>query len=257
MPKLTKNNLILILAALMIAGGLFAQDVMRITRKDRTFIDIPTTEIDNITFLNSAPQVQTDQLKDADGNVYKTVRIGNQVWMAENLRTTKFADGSPIPEVRDNDAWKNTTSPAMCWPNNDRANLAPIYGAFYNWEVVNSGKIAPPGWRVPTQEDIDELFEHLRNTYQSDIGYRLMTSQKGHWVNNRGTNETGFTGMPGYRLKDGRFYAGGGTSGRIWSSTLNFSNASSARHINLNYGGSATLGSTSRIEGHYIRFIKE
>ncbi len=257
MLKSRKTIMLLILATLMIAGGLFAQEVMRITRKDKSTIDIPTSEIDKITFHGSAPQIQDDKLRDADGNVYKTVRIGNQVWMAENLRTTKFADGSPIPEVRDNDAWKNTTNPAMCWHKHDKANFGTIYGAFYNWEVVNSGRIAPPGWRVPTQEDIEELFEHLKSTYKTDIGYRLMTSQKGHWVNNRGSNETGFTGMPGYRKSDGAFYAGGGTSGNIWSSTINFSNASRARCLNLNYGGGATLGNGDRIEGQYIRFIKE
>lgn len=247
-----KTPILLILAVLMITGGLFAQEVMRITRKDKTTIDIPTAEIDKITFHGTL-QAQDDQLRDADGNVYKTVRIGNQVWMAENLRTTKYADGSPIPEARDNDAWKNTTNPAMCWPNNDKANYSKTYGALYNWEAVNTERLAPPGWRVPTREDIEEL----RDFVGAKNAYKLMTNQKGIWTNDRGTNETGFTAISGQRKPDGGFSTFYSVSGYIWSSSIIFSNTDRAYVMDFNYGGHCQLQGSPRSSGHYIRFIQE
>jgi len=81
---------------------------------------------------------------DADGNVYQTVKIGNQIWMAENLRTTKFNDGSLIPNVTDNVAWSNTATSAYCWYNNDMVNANP-YGALYNYYAASNPKIAPAG----------------------------------------------------------------------------------------------------------------
>ncbi len=248
-----KTTILLILAVLMITGGLFAQEVMRITRKDRTIIDIPTSEIDKITFHGGAPQVLDDQLRDADGNVYKTVRIGNQVWMAENLRTTKYADGSPIPEVRDNDAWKDNSNPAMCWPNNDKASYSKTYGALYNWEVVNTERLAPPGWRIPTREDFDELVEFAG----AKNAFKLMTNQKGIWINDKGTNETGFTATSGNRKHDGGFSQFNTVSGYIWSSSINFASPNNAFGLGFNYGGHFGLNTFRRASGNYIRFIKE
>ncbi len=77
---------------------------------------------------------------DIDGNAYNTVTIGNQVWMAENLKTTTYNDGTPIPLVIDGATWGALTTPAYCWYNNDEATNKELYGALYNWYTVNTGK---------------------------------------------------------------------------------------------------------------------
>jgi len=99
--------------------------------------------------------VQAQPVKDADGNEYKTITIGNQVWMAENLRTTRYADGSAIPQVAGDEAWATSSSPAFCWYQNDSAANAARYGALYNWYAVDAAangntSICSPGWRIPT-----------------------------------------------------------------------------------------------------------
>ena len=81
-------------------------------------------------------------LTDIDGNVYTLVTIGTQVWMVENLKTTKYNDGIGIPLITDNTAWKNTATPAYCWYDNDMSNKN-LYGALYNWYVVNTDKLCP------------------------------------------------------------------------------------------------------------------
>jgi uncharacterized protein (TIGR02145 family) len=105
------------------------------------------TEIQNI-ILDKARGYSSRLLKnnssnpgsviDIDGNIYSTVKIGSQVWMAENLRVTHFNDGTPIPLVTDNTVWHDLTTPGMCWYDNDVANKA-IYGGLYNWYFGNHG----------------------------------------------------------------------------------------------------------------------
>ncbi len=108
------------------------------------------------------------EAKDADGNNYTTVTIGTQTWMLENLKTTKYNDGTAIPNVTDNSAWINLVTPGYCWYNNDASYKNP-YGALYNWYTVNTGKLAPKGWRVPSQEDWTSLRNYLiANGYNYD-----------------------------------------------------------------------------------------
>jgi len=98
--------------------------------------------------------IETSIVTDIDGNIYKTLKIGNQWWMAENLKTTKFHDGTPIPNVTDNDNWNRLYSSAYCWYQNDVANKNTKGGALYNgYAAMDSRNIAPTGWHVPT---IDE-----------------------------------------------------------------------------------------------------
>ena len=94
----------------------------------------------NNNIVNPTPTPLT--ATDIDGNVYHTVTIGTQVWMVENLKTTRYNDGSPIPLVTDSSYWSNLTTPGYCWYNNDTTNKN-TYGALYNWYTVNTGKLAP------------------------------------------------------------------------------------------------------------------
>jgi len=133
---------------------------------------------------------------DADGNNYPVVKIGNQLWMAENLKTTKYNDGTPILNETDNLKWTNMTDGAYCWYNNDINNKS-IHGALYNWFAVESKKLAPIGWEVPTTSEWTEVFSYLGG--ESTSGGKLKEINTKNWAspNTGATNEVGFTGLPG------------------------------------------------------------
>jgi uncharacterized protein (TIGR02145 family) len=100
-------------------------------------------------------------LTDIDGNVYNTVIIGTQVWMTENLKTTKYNDNTKIPNVIDNTPWCTLPTPAYCWYKNDEASNKHSYGALYNWFTVNTGKLCPTGWHVPSEVEWTTLTDCL------------------------------------------------------------------------------------------------
>ena len=102
-----------------------------------------------------------DKVTDKDGNDYTWVTIGTQVWMKENLKTTKYTDGTSIPIVTDNTAWSGLTAPGYCWYNNNEASYKSTYGALYNWYAVNTGKLCPAGWHVPTNDEWTTLLNYL------------------------------------------------------------------------------------------------
>jgi len=135
-------------------------------------------------------------MTDIDGNVYKTVTIGTQTWMAENLRVTKYNDRTPIPEVTDSIAWDALTTGAYCNQNNNNDNTL-IFGRLYNWYAVNTGLLCPAGWHIPSQDEWEVLVDYLGG--QSDAGGKLKEISYNHWSNpNTGaTNESGFTALPG------------------------------------------------------------
>jgi hypothetical protein len=100
-------------------------------------------------------------VKDIDDNSYVTKKIGNQVWMAENLKTTKYNDGSAIPLVTDNTGWVNLTTDAYCWYSNDPGTYGNTYGALYNWYAINTGKLCPEGWHLPGEDEWTTLSTYL------------------------------------------------------------------------------------------------
>lgn len=161
---------------------------------------------------------------DADGNNYPVVHIGNQVWMAENLRTTKYNDGSIIPYVTDNLKWAGLSTDAYCWYNNSMENLA-TYGALYNWFAISSNKLAPKGWHVATNKDWLDLINYIGEN--TDAGGKLKESGYVHWENpNYGaTNEYGFSALPGgVRIYNQQYsvlgvYGDLGKAGNWWAST--------------------------------------
>jgi hypothetical protein len=112
-----------------------------------------TIKISSVLFLTLGMfGLKAQTLQDNDGNVYKTITIGKQVWMAENLKTTKYNDGTSIPLVADSISWKAIKTPAYCWYNNDIRNKGD-YGALYNWYTVNTNKLCPKGWHVPVNKE--------------------------------------------------------------------------------------------------------
>lgn len=122
------------------------------------FVMILATSCKKEKDTNDPPQSVT--VKDIDGNIYTTVTIGTQVWMVENLKTTKYNDGTNIPNVTANAEWYNLDSPGYCWYDNNGANKI-TYGALYNWYAGNSGKLAPTGWHVPTEAEWETLKSYM------------------------------------------------------------------------------------------------
>jgi len=179
-------------------------------KKNRFWIS-PLIIIMGLLFLAGFCQKDDDddtpgEITDKDGNVYTSVIIGTQEWMAENLKTTKYNDGTDIPLVTDDHEWIELTTGAYCWYNNDAATYKTPYGALYNWYAVNTGKLCPTGWHIPTDEEWTELTDYLGGT--SVAGGKLKESGTTHWnsPNTGATNETGFTALPsGYRNYGGTY----------------------------------------------------
>lgn len=111
-----------------------------------------------LSVVNCSHDESQETLTDIDGNVYKTVKIGDQVWMAENLKVTHYRDGTPIPNVTENDNWQELVGVgAYCYYNND-SSTAKIYGALYNLAAIQDGRtLAPEGWHIPTDDEWKEM----------------------------------------------------------------------------------------------------
>jgi len=194
-------------------------------------------------------------ISDIDGNVYHTVTIGTQVWMVENLKTTKYNDGTVIPYITDNTIWQSNATGAYCWYNNDVINKN-VYGALYNWKAVNTGKLAPFGWHVSTDTDWTTLTNFLGG--ESVAGGKLKEVGISHWIapNTGATNTSGFTALPGgYRDATGP-YGGVGNMSHWLTSTeysLYYGWRRDIQSQNDNVVRSGSYGGY----GFYIRCVKD
>lgn len=161
-----------------------------------------------ILFCKVIAGLQAQTVKDIDGNIYKTVTIGDQVWMAENLKTTKFNDGTSISLVTSNKTWSEQFKPGYCWYNNNQAMYKNTYGALYNAFTVIEDNLCPTGWHVPNDDEWTTLIDYLDGL--AGAGGKLKEKGTNHWKspNIGSSNETGFTALPGgYRYNDGTFFA--------------------------------------------------
>ena len=168
---------------------------------------------------------------DADGNVYHSVIIGGQEWFAENLRTTRYNDGTPIPNVTNDSDWRSLSTGAYCWHDNNPAN-GKTYGALYNWHAVNTGKLCPTGWHVPSDAEWTALTDYVGN----DAAIKLK-STSGWNAGGNGTDDYGFSALPGgYRYGYAGSFVSVGSSGYWWSSTVNHSANIWNRNMDYDYG---------------------
>lgn len=208
-----------------------------------------------VTFLTKAV--------DAEGNLYGTVKIGSQVWTTENLRATKLNDNTSIPELTGNAQWIGTIAPAYCWYNNDITHK-PTYGALYNWYAVNSGKLCPAGWHVPTDEEFSTLEQTLGMAADqlelwgwrgTDQGTKMKTTA-GWDDNGNGTNSSGFAALPGgYRYgATGEFFLPT-TITYWWTASQHDADRSWYRRLDSS-NSDVYRASTSKKGGKYIRCLK-
>ena len=196
---------------------------------------------------------------DIDGNSYKTISIGTQVWMTENLKTTRFNDGSTIPLVTDPVIWSNLTTPGYCWYNNDEASYKNIYGALYNWYTVNTVKLCPAGWHVPTDDEWILIESFLGG---GDIAaIRMKEAGFDHWKftnsSHTANNESGFTSLPsGLRIEDGTFH-GIAEENFFWAS-VSFCGLPGARYRTQAFDGDFNFaGCLSAKKGGSVRCVKD
>ena len=189
-----------------------------------------TTDWSDPWYFTTSYTYETGTITGNDGKIYQTVKIGNQWWMAENLKETQYRNGDTIPIITDNSTWTSLSIGARCAYDNSESNAA-VYGYLYNWYTVNDTRnMAHPGWHVPTDDEWITLEKYLGMSQSAaeDIGWRgtieggkLKETGTTHWSipNESATNESGFSAIPaGYRAFAGRFY-NIGSMAYFWTAT--------------------------------------
>jgi uncharacterized protein (TIGR02145 family) len=220
-----------------------AEAVMQYNEGDRLKLTgksgIYSTVITDVPTVSKAIAFMFFKCTDGDGNNYPVVRIGGakgttenqdskedndiQTWMAENLKTTQYIDKTDIPWVINGYEWSGQgyiQAPAYTWYYNSDITYGYTYGAMYNWYAVNTGKICPTGWHIPSSEEWFTLVTNLGG--EIIAGGKLKETGTNHWEspNTGATNESGFTALPGgLRNDDGGYFDGIGFTGFFWSSS--------------------------------------
>jgi uncharacterized protein (TIGR02145 family) len=207
-------------------------------------------------------------MKDQEGNIYRTVKIGAQTWMAENLKTTKYRNGVSIPNITDNTQWQNNTTGAYCNYSNNASNDCP-YGKLYNWyAVANSNGICPAGWHVPTDAEWNVLVKFLdinsdttctSCTQSSIAGGKMKNSGTSYWPapNGSATNSSGLSALPGgHRDLNGSYLFV--NNGYYWTSTETIGNINNAWSRDLNnLFGNINKPNYNKRFGFSVRCVKD
>ena len=220
-----------------------------------------------------------EPVADIDGNVYKTVKLGNQVWMAENLRTTRYADGAPIPLVT-----ATSSAAVRYYPNNNSANVT-VFGYLYSWYAVMKGSassdanpsgvqgVCPDGWHVPSNNEWAELTKYVKSQSQyvcggeeDCIAKALASGEGSGWASSydncavgndpSANNATGFSARPA-GFGHGSYYGGFGYGAYFWHATQDYWNANDAGVWCLAYKGAGVSWSTnSKYVGYSVRCVR-
>lgn len=177
------------------------KEIMKIKVSDLKYCTIYHYQLKASNFLGDIAvkdslETAGPTITDIDGNLYRSVRIGKQIWLTENFKAVHYNDGTPIPHFPKDEDWLKAGEDkvgAYCYYNND-PELGKVYGALYNWYVASSSKIAPEGWHVATEREWRDLSIHTAVFHLNEKGYE-------HWKYSdkvaSATNETGFTALPG------------------------------------------------------------
>ena len=216
------------------------------------------------------PNLTYGSMTDQEGNVYKTIVIGTQEWMAENLNTSIYRNGDAIPTNLDNAAWQNTTSGAWAYYNNDASNACP-YGKLYNWYTcVDARQLCPTGWHVPTDAEWSTMINFLDpsadggNNFPNIAGGMMKTTGTiddgtGLWYspNADATNSSGFSGAPGGGRSDGGEYGYIGLNGNWWSSSEVDTFNAWYRFLNYDSGNAGSYYGFSKQSGFSVRCLRD
>ncbi|WP_430814635.1 fibrobacter succinogenes major paralogous domain-containing protein [Carboxylicivirga sp. RSCT41] len=245
MKQIKKETLFALLATLLICVGC-----------DKNNDPPPDNELNGRTTAIFNPDKKYGTVTDIEGNVYKTIVIGKQTWMAENLRVTRFRNGDAIPNITDNDKWSIQAVAAYCnYNNTEDLDTIATYGRLYNWyAAADSRNIAPKGWRVATPDDWNILIDYLGG--ETIAGGKLKEAGNEHWESpNEADNSSGFTAQPGgFRFND-EDIKGIALYGYWWSTGQNGSSA--ARLQLFSWSQEVYKEMRSMNTGYSIRCIKE
>jgi uncharacterized protein (TIGR02145 family) len=212
---------------------------------DGPVISFRTKELVNIEY---------DSVNDIEGRMYKTIKIGEQTWMAENLRTITYNDGTPIENLISNEQWYNDRTGGYCWYDND-TNYKNTKGALYNGYTIESNKLCPDGWHIPKSKEWRQLIDYLNNNGFLNYQAEALKSESGWFDDSNGENHYGFDAIPsGYRNEIGGNYA---ISSFVayWSSDKNFQNQFYSWKLNLSNELQPWIG--NRNVGKSVRCIKD
>lgn len=229
--------------------------------------DIPVWRDKINTLENALIRQGLFTVLDIDNNEYPVVLIGEQAWMAENLRTKRLNDGSGIYHVSDNEVWVTASTPNYCWYNNNETTYKNTYGALYNWYAVNTNKLCPTGWHVPSQEEWKTLEMYLGMTQEESAATGWRGTTQGGQLKETGTTlwlspNTGaidlfqFGALPGgYRMVNGTFQ-GLTTNANFWTSTQANIPEANFRDIYYNYN-TIYNGINPKYAGLSVRCIRD
>jgi uncharacterized protein (TIGR02145 family) len=252
--------------------GIFTSTLTGLTPKTEYYIrayatnDIGTNYGNQVSFTTAIdiifnPHLNYGSVTDIDGNSYNTIQISTQTWMAENLKTTKFNNGTEIPLVTDGTVWSNLTTDGYCWYNNDASVNKITYGALYNWYTVNKGNLCPTGWHVSSSAEWETMATYLGGV-PDHFQKKLKETGTTHWYLNTpgqlhdATNSSGFTALPGgLRSVNGMFSQIRG-EGHWWTSTE--SDATTANSLALYfYDMGGTPEAHAKKLGLSVRCVKD
>ena len=247
-------------------NGVFISNITGLTNGTTYYLRAYATNSSGTSYGNELSFITP--VADNQGHIYKTVQIGQKVWMAENLKVTRLNDLTEIPNVPASANWNVLSTPAYCVYDNVAAN-ANTYGLLYNWFALNTGQLCPTGWHEPTDAEFNTL-EITLGMAPADVniwGWRgVDQGQKAKsttgWLNNgNGTNTSGLTVLPGgYRQHTTGNFPGLGILTYFWSSTDDAANGNSdvAWYRRMDGDNNAIYKATTlKIGGKYVRCVKD
>lgn len=251
----------LFLGLLIAVNCATAQDKLYVYKAGVVIYEQAISGVDSITFYKI-----DSEAKDVDGNIYKTVIIGNQTWMAENLRTTRYRNGDAITNVTGDAQWAALITGAWCNYNNDPV-MDTKYGKYYNfYAIADARKIAPTGWHVATDAEWTTLANYVAANVGNSISLAKALAATTDWTtyatvgaigcNLALNNSTGFSALPiGYHGAGGSFYSFGIIS-FFWTATEYSATGARLRELDYNYNN---IGNsyTNKKTGYPVRCVKD
>ncbi|MGE5457941.1 MAG: FISUMP domain-containing protein, partial [Methanococcaceae archaeon] len=248
--------------------GSFDSDITGLTANTTYYVRAFATNTLGTTYGREvffSTKGESGTITDIEGNIYSTIEIGAQIWMTENLRTTKYSDGSSIPNVTDDDTWGAQTSGSFCWYNNDISNKN-VYGGLYNhFAVTDLRHLCPTGWHIPSSEEWKNMSSYIEGSNWWSIippvtnGEKLRETGTVHWdaPNSGASNTSGFTAVPGgFRTSDG-YFVGKGMVGEYW---FDFSYSDDPYDLSQIFSvsqGLLQMPYAYNIDGHSVRCISD
>jgi uncharacterized protein (TIGR02145 family) len=233
---------------------------IQLTPNTKYYARLFATNSAGTAYSNEIMFTTNSTVTDIDGNVYNTVSIGSQVWMVENLKTTRFVDGTNVPLITNNSDWDNLSTAVYCWYDNSTAN-GKIYGALYNWPTVNSGKLCPAGWHVPSDAEWSTLTNYLGGDQfvaglLKEVGVTTVSQDI------TANNYSGFSALPGGSASVGNpKFLGNGYKGIWWSSTIDTNEFNIYRSISFDGNTSVErngfMSKANALNGLSVRCIKD